>query len=181
MLSEGATALPSFGEREGRHLVLGGHPMLIVGTDPVEVERLLRAGELACSSCGGALTPWGHARERSSRGEGGTVRHRPRRARCGSCGRTHVLLPERWLLRRADAAAVIGAALEAKAAGAGHRPIAAALGRPVTTVRGWLRRFTARAEETRVGFTGGVHPEPSRLLCRLQAGCIAGWDAVFAA
>ncbi|WP_412075581.1 helix-turn-helix domain-containing protein [Streptomyces xanthophaeus] len=40
---------------------------------------------------------------------------------------------------------VIGAALEMKAAGAGHRTIADRLGRPATTVRGWLRRFAARA------------------------------------
>lgn len=146
--------------------------MLIVGTDPVEVERLLRAGELACSWCGGALAPWGHARSRSSRGEEDTVRHTPRRARCGSCGGTHVLLPERWLLRRADAAAVIGAALEANAAGAGHRPIAARLRRPVSTVRGWLRRFAALAEATRAGFTRLLHaldPQASALTPRSSA------------
>jgi transposase-like protein len=40
-----------------------------------------------------------------------------------------------------DLAAVIGAALEVKAAGWGHRPIAARLGVPAATVRGWLRRF----------------------------------------
>lgn len=127
--------------------------MLIVGSDRVEVERLLCSGLLACPSCSGVLAPWGNARWRSSRGQEGTLRHRPRRARCVSCGSTHVLLAELWLLRRADAAPVIGAALEASAAGAGHRPIAAALGRPVSTVRGWLRRFAARAEQVRARFT----------------------------
>src|SRR6266511_3576630 len=39
-------------------------------------------------------------------------------------GRTHVLLPVGALVRRADAAVVIGAALVAKAAGWGHRRIA---------------------------------------------------------
>ena len=68
-----------------------------------------------------------------------------------------MLLPASGLLRRADAVAVIGAALLAKAAGAGHRVIAAALGRPASTVRGWLRRFAARAEEVRVLFTGLLH------------------------
>ena len=48
---------------------------------------------------------------------------------------------------------VIGAALEAKAAGVGHRSIATGLGRPVSTVRGWLRRFAARAEQLRAEFT----------------------------
>jgi hypothetical protein len=42
---------------------------------------------------------------------------------------------------------VIGAALLAKAIGHRHRRIAAALGLPATTVRGWLRRFSRRAAE----------------------------------
>ena len=45
----------------------------------------------------------------------------PRRSRCTGCGATHVLLPVLVLVRRADTAAVIGAALAARAAGAGHR------------------------------------------------------------
>lgn len=68
-----------------------------------------------------------------------------------------MLIGASMLVRRADAAVVIGAALVAKAAGAGHRPIAARLGRPVSTVRGWLRRFTARADAWRVSFTGLLH------------------------
>jgi hypothetical protein len=66
---------------------------------------------------------------------------------------THVLLPAWCLLRRADAAAVIGAALEAAAAGDGHRKIAGVAGRAASTVRGWLRRFAGRAEAVRVFFT----------------------------
>jgi hypothetical protein len=53
--------------------------------------------------------------------------------------------------------AVIGAALLAKATGLGHRAIAAGLARPVSTVRGWLRRFACRAESLRVLFTGLLH------------------------
>src|SRR5262249_3258977 len=64
-----------------------------------------------------------------------------------------VLLPAWCLARRADAGEVIGLALAAKAAGAGHRVIAGRLGRPATTVRGWLRAFTARAEQVRLVFT----------------------------
>jgi hypothetical protein len=97
------------------------------------------------------------------------VRHRPRRANCSGCGTTHVLLPATWLARRADAAAVIGAALLAKATGAGHRPTAAALGRPPSTVRGWLRRFGARAEDVRGLFTGlllALDPEAGSLVAR---------------
>jgi hypothetical protein len=48
---------------------------------------------------------------------------------------------------------VIGAALTAKAAGQGHRPIAVVLGRPVSTVRGWLRVFARNAERVRAAFT----------------------------
>lgn len=128
--------------------------MVMVGNDRAEVERSLLGGELVCPSCSGVLSPWGHARLRSSRGPDGTVKHRPRRTRCSSCRDTHVLLPQVWLLRRADAVCVIGAALEAKAAGAGHRRIAAVFARPAATVRGWLRRFAARAEQVRAQFTG---------------------------
>jgi hypothetical protein len=64
-----------------------------------------------------------------------------------------VLLPVVAFARRADLAEVIGAALAAKAAGAGCRTIAAGLGRPPETVRGWLRRFAARAAAVRVAFT----------------------------
>lgn len=99
------------------------------------------------------LAGWGHARVRSVRGPDGVVRLRPRRARCSGCGVTHVLLPLVLLLRRADLAVVIFVALVAKARGMGHRGIAEALGRPVETVRGWLRRFAARAEGVRVVFT----------------------------
>jgi hypothetical protein len=65
-----------------------------------------------------------------------------------------VLLPVLVLARRADTAAVIGSALAAKAAGAGHRRIAVLLGRPAETVRGWLRRFSGRVESVRSVFTG---------------------------
>ena len=41
---------------------------------------------------------------------------------------------------------MIGAALAAKAAGNGGRRAAALVGVPVSTVRGWLRRFAAHAE-----------------------------------
>ncbi|WP_405176981.1 hypothetical protein OG225_21260 [Nocardia sp. NBC_01377] len=76
-----------------------------------------------------------------------------------------MLLPVFALVRRADLVSVIGVALTAKAAGAGARVIAGLVGRPVETVRGWLRRFAARAEALRVWFTRllvdvGVDPVP---------------------
>ncbi|HEY8721480.1 hypothetical protein [Pengzhenrongella sp.] len=61
------------------------------------------------------------------------------------------------LVRRADASVVIGAALVAKAGGSGHRPIAVVLRRPVSTVRGWLRRFAVRAAGWRASFTELLH------------------------
>ena len=139
--------------------------MLTVGANPVEVETGLVSGALACPGCGGSLSPWGWARVRSLRGVAGSVVVRPRRTRCSPCRVSHVLLPVFALLRRADLAEVIGAALSAKAAGLGARPIAARLGRPVETVRGWLRAFAARAQALRVWFTVlqvdiGVDPVP---------------------
>jgi len=56
-----------------------------------------------------------------------------------------VLLPVGGLLRRVDLAEVIGAALLARARKAGLRQIAAGLGVPLSTARGWLGRFAERA------------------------------------
>jgi len=131
--------------------------VLTVNADRDVVERQLGGGELGCPSCGGVLARWGNGVARRVRLPGGEqARHVvlvPRRSRCRECGATHVLLPAWCLARRADAGEVIGAALEAKAAGAGHRVIAGRLGRPASTVRGWLRAFTGRAEQVRSVFT----------------------------
>ncbi len=129
-----------------------GAPVLMVGPDPGVVERELTAGELSCPACCGELRPWGHTR-RWLRDRATERVVALRRSRCRSCLGTHVLLPVVTLGRRLDLAGVIGAALVAKAAGVGHRRVAAALGLPRTTVRGWLRRFAARAELVRAQFT----------------------------
>ena len=109
-----------------------GGVVLTVNGDRDEVERQLAGGELACPSCGGVLGGWGDARLRRVRAAEGPddtgVVLVPRRSRCRGCKATHVLLPAWCLLRRADAAAVIGAALVAAAAGDGHRKIAGVLG-----------------------------------------------------
>ena len=135
--------------------------MLTVNADQAVVERQLGDGDLACPSCGGVLARWGNGVARRVRLPGGPdglgrFRHAelvPRRSRCQGCGATHVLLPAWCLARRADAGEVIGLALEAKAAGSGHRAVAGRLGRPSSTVRGWLRAFSARAEQVRQVFT----------------------------
>ena len=130
----------------------GGIVVLIVRSDPAVVESELRAGRLACPHCAGELRPWGHARVRVVRLSRGEERVRPRRARCRACRATSVLLGDGCLRRRRDAAEVIGAALVAKAKGAGHRRIARGLGRPAETVRGWLRAFAARVGVLRAHF-----------------------------
>ncbi|MDQ3989697.1 MAG: DUF6431 domain-containing protein [Actinomycetota bacterium] len=128
--------------------------MLTVETDADAVEERLGSGRLACPGCLGVLAGWGRARGRSVRDTDGEVWIVPRRSRCTGCGATHVLLPVVLLVRRADTAAVIGAGLVARATGAGHRLIAALLGRSPETVRGWLRRFGARVEAVRAVFIG---------------------------
>ena len=122
----------------------------MVCAEGARVEAYLVGGALRCPDCDGRLGPWGHARERVIRGVG---RVRPRRTRCLACRRTHVLLADVCLLRRRDAVGVIGAALVARAAGQGHRPIAGRLGVPKDTVRGWLRRFARDAEAIRALFS----------------------------
>ena len=128
--------------------------MLTVNGDRDAVERQLGNGELACPSCGGMLVRWGNAVTRPVRQLGGDDELvTPRRSRCRGCLATHVLLPAQLLSRRADAGAVIGRALEAKAAGSGHRAIAGLLGRPESTVRG----VAAGAGPERGPGAGAVH------------------------
>lgn len=119
--------------------------MLIVRSDPERVEADLVSGAVGCPSCGGVLGGWGFARWRVVRTETVPMALRPRRARCRSCCSTHVLLPDAVLARRVDTGAVVGAALAQAATGAGHRKAAERVGRPASTVRGWLRRFRAVA------------------------------------
>ena len=114
---------------------------MIVVACPDRAERILQTGNMRCPRCPGQLRPFGHGRTRAVRGLGtDTLRVTPRRARCGDCGVTQILLPSTLTVRRADSTEVIGTALAAKAGGAGFRAIAAALARPVSTVRSWLRR-----------------------------------------
>jgi len=125
--------------------------MVTVDVDEAVVESDLVEGRLACPSCRvGTLGPWGWARTRTIGRRGVRRRVRPRRSRCRGCRVTHVLLGWSWLLRRADAVAVVGAALLLRMSGMGVRPIAAAVGAPRSTVRGWLTRFDERAERVRV-------------------------------
>jgi hypothetical protein len=71
---------------------------------------------------------------------------------------THVLLDVVLAARRADSAQVIAAAIGVKVVrGVGHRGIAAWLGRPASTVRGWLRSFIKCSHQITEWFTGLIH------------------------
>ena len=61
---------------------------------PGQAETDLAGGLLTCPSCTGPLQPWGTPGSAPVRDHGTTVvALRPRRARCRTCRRTHVLLP----------------------------------------------------------------------------------------
>jgi len=138
--------------------------MLTVGNSQAVTEELLGSGLLSCPGCGGRLGGWGHAVRRLVFTAGRVaVAVRPRRARCASCGVTHVLLPAWLLARRCDGTAVIGEMLARAARGQGFRSIAAASGVPESTVRSRLRRFRAAAGRVRAFFTrlaGVLSPDP---------------------
>jgi hypothetical protein len=144
-----------------------GAPMLMVGVDAAEVERQLRASELACPNCGASLAPWGHLAGRRVRGRDGKMARGVRRSRCRACRTTHVLLPVSALRRRLDASETIVLALMAHARGMGQRWVAIHMGRPEGTVRGWLRRARVLAAEIRDHFTWLGH---ERFGCDLRLG-----------
>jgi len=121
--------------------------VLAMIVEPEMVEADLAAGRLRCPACDGSLARWGFARERHVRTLDAVRSITPRRACCQRCETTHVLLPAWAVPRRRDSAEVIGKALLDNARGVGHRRIAARLGRPPGTVRGWLRTFARRAEQ----------------------------------
>jgi len=108
---------------------------------------------MRCPACAGELGCWGCYVRRVRVGRA-RFRMRVRRARCPVCERTHALLPGFLLARRLDAVDAIGCALEMAVEGRGYRPIAAALGRAPTTVRGWLRRLRLRTDLLRGWFVG---------------------------
>ena len=135
--------------------------MVTVGQDVSQVERQLAAGCWCARDAGGRLGPWG-ACPNAQAARGGR-----------SDMSTTDAMRELWehsrvvaghaLLRRADEAVVIGAGVVLAAAGWGHRRIAARVGRPAGTVRGWVRRMRERAEVLRLGFTEllvAVDPDP---------------------
>lgn len=146
--------------------------MLTVSHDPGVVDSQLLSGELMCPQCRGVLQRWGHGIKRIIR-DGTPAVNRwvtPRRTRCGDCGVTHILLPVTLAARRADAACVIAEAVELHVTEKlGHRKIAEQLGRPSSTVRGWLRDFTASAPAIATTFAARVHRATAQALEFLPA------------
>ena len=123
-------------------------PVIIVRTED-HAQQALDVGELGCSrpGCGGIFRRDGFARKRRVRTRSGAEQElRPQRVQCSRCGQVQVLLPAWCLPTRADDMETIVVALLHAALGCGHRVIAATLGRPVSTVRGWLRVARANAE-----------------------------------
>lgn len=129
-------------------------PVLVtVGTDRVGVESALFAGEISCPDCDATLRPWGYGRPRTIRFGNGKESITPRRGRCCSCKKTHVMLPTNLLSRRRDSVRVIGSALTLLADGMGLQEVADQLDLPSATVRGWKRPIRDYAEKIRVHFT----------------------------
>ena len=131
----------------------------------------LRSGELSCPDCGASVVPWGFARRRVVRTLGGPRAVVPRRARCSSCKKTHVVFPGEVVPRRRDDAGVIGHALFRAATGARAGEIARELSRSRETVRNWISRLTdnalvAEVIGTRTLVTFDAHVDPMRLVWR---------------
>lgn len=135
--------------------------MAIVWPCPIPVEAYAAAGrdvevpEQACPGCGGRLGGWSGYWRFVRRGRG-CLRVFVPRGRCGNCRKTHALLPAFCLRNRLDVVETIGAALDAVAGGVGVGSVAAAVGVPHATVRGWVRRFSVYAGRWAAGFAGLV-------------------------
>jgi transposase-like protein len=135
------------------------------------LERKLATGELSCPDCGAFVVPWGFARRRVIRTLAGARTLSPRRVRCRSCNKTHVVLPGEVVPRRRDDAGVIGRALLRAACGARAGEIACELNRSRETVRNWISRFSdnalvAELIGTRTLLAFDAHADPMRLTWR---------------
>lgn len=131
---------------------------MLICLHPTTAALDLTAGTLDCprTGCAGRLAPWGFARPRQLRGNDAT-RHRPRRARCRVCRRTQVLVWARSYPRHPDSVETVTTVLLAATSGLGHRPVAAQVALPPTTVRGWLRQARHNSEAVRQHATFVAH------------------------
>ncbi len=128
--------------------------MAIVWPTGLGVEQYATAGRdidvprLGCPGCKEPMGYWGWYQRDLRVGRSRTLL--VRRQRCKPCATSHAVLPSFVAHGRLDAIGVIGAALEAMVDGHARRA-AATLSLPYTTVRGWRRRFVARAEMLALG------------------------------
>lgn len=142
--------------------------LLVLDADRAEAD--LNAGRPVCSYCADRLRPWGWPSvDRSERrvagcagfGRGGRAvvaagarRPAPGLVSASPTGRR----PDRSPLREGQGVGrPVLTALTRAATGAGHRPIAAELGVPAATVRGWLRHARVRAQQVRCVATVAAH------------------------
>lgn len=160
--------------------------MAIVWPCPVSVDAYVAAGRAvvaprpACPGCSVPMGFWSGYR-RSVRVGGLFRRLWICRARCAGCSVSHALIPSFLLIGRHDAVDVIGEALTEIGSGSSMGRMGRRFDVPLTTVRGWVRRFTARAGMWLSGFAaltvelGGV--VPARWPTVQIAGAIAamGW------
>jgi hypothetical protein len=150
--------------------------MTIVLSPGESAADLVTASNRLCPGCGGTLRRWGNARWRVVRDPSGDQRFRPCRVRCLGCGVTQVVLPANVLVRRRDAVAIVGWAWRLFAAGAGSRRASRALGLPMETVRGWLRRLRERARAMFGASRGDDHDRLDWALAYVEARAnAAGW------
>ena len=152
--------------------------MLTVETDPVVVEQRLGAGGW-CVRVARVGWPAGVSSEPACSRPGRAVDGAPRRARCSPvpgdpCAVTGGVAGQAGGHGCGDRGCV-----DREGGRAGHRRIAAALGRAPDTVRGWLRRFAARAEPVRAVFTGGVGSWTRTRCCPARPG--TAWADALAA
>jgi hypothetical protein len=157
---------------------------MITVIDQEAALRSAAASQLTCPNCGGTLRRWSNARTRTIRllqGEAATWT--PPRLRCRDCARTHVVHAVQLGPRHAYGTEVLTTALVRAADGTGHRAVAAGLGLPADTVRGWLRRARGAAEDVRIQAVQAIvglepdqlptEPSPSSLAEALRALAVA--------
>lgn len=148
--------------------------LIVLLTNEQALERKLATGEIPCPDCGARVVAWGFARRRVLRTLGGSRTIVPRRTRCNSCKKTHVVLPSEVVARRRDDAGVIGRALLRAANGARAGEISRELGRSRETVRNWISRFVdnalvAELIGTRTLLRYDAHADPMRLVWRVTS------------
>ena len=131
--------------------------MAIVWLCPLSVEMYAAEGRsvavprVSCPSCSTPMWFWSGYR-RSVRVAERFTRIWIRRGRCRGCRQSHALIPSFLLAGRQDPGEVVGAAITSIAGGVSIGATARRVGVPFTTVRGWWRRFRARAPTWWSGF-----------------------------